>query len=425
MDLVGQVGSSLVVLLPELGAQEAEDVSLHVVERISPLAPQARAGLAISPRNGLDADALMATARAAALAAQPGQVRVSGPDTHRMRLGERSVVVADPVMVELFALLERLALNPQLPVLVHGETGSGKENAAWALHHWSSRRSGPFVALNCAAIPESLAESELFGNERGAFTGADRARAGVLERASGGTLFLDEVAELPLSVQTKLLRALDEKRITRLGDTRERDVDVRLVAATHKVLEQEVKAGRFRNDLFFRLNAKVVVLPPLRERLCELPVLTQVFFAEACTRLGRPSLEVSAAAMSVLMAHPWPGNVRELKNAVECLATLTVGSIVEPADVLLALQRADRSSSPSGFSAGIQGDVRPESAPRAFSSLAEEAQVARTSARPGGSRNYGWRADTGCTAPRHAAADLRLQAQAVSHLLAWNGDERV
>jgi DNA-binding NtrC family response regulator len=239
------------------------------------------------------------------------------------------MVVADTTMVRIYELLRRLAASP-LPVLLHGETGSGKENAAWALHFWSSRRSRPFVALNCAALPESLAESELFGYARGAFSGADRDHEGLLERSSGGTLFLDEVAELSPSLQAKLLRVLDQKRLTRLGDSQERTVDLRLVAASHRVLTAEVKAGRFREDLFFRLSAAVVVIPPLRERPSELLLLAHTFLEQECERAGRPPLSLSASAMSVLSTHPWPGNVRELKNAMGFLAATVPGSVAEP-----------------------------------------------------------------------------------------------
>ncbi|HVQ26774.1 MAG TPA: sigma-54 factor interaction domain-containing protein, partial [Planctomycetota bacterium] len=291
IDGMGQVGPSLMAVLPELGEEEAEATAEHLLELLAPLAPQLRAGIATAPRDGLKAEALLAAARAAALAASPGGYRVSGPNLYRLSLGERSMLIADSAMVQLFELLRRLAASP-LPVLIHGETGVGKENAAWAVHHWSPRAAQPFVALNCAALPESLVESELFGYERGAFSGADKPRAGLFERASGGTVFLDEVAELSLPIQAKLLRALDQKRIVRLGDSREREVDLRVVAATHRVLSEEVKAGRFREDLFFRLSAAVVQLPPLRDRPRELPLLAGAFLAEACARAGRPPLRL-------------------------------------------------------------------------------------------------------------------------------------
>ncbi len=190
-------------------------------------------------------------------------------------------------MRQAYALLGRLAGSP-LAVLITGETGTGKELAAWSLHARSPRAAGAFVAVNCAALPESLIEAELFGHERGAFSGAIAARAGLFETADGGTLFLDEVAELSASAQAKLLRTLDGGRVVRVGDHKERAVDVRVVAATHRALRDEVAAGRFRADLFYRLGGATVYLPPLRDRPLELPLLARRFLAEAGRR-ARPA----------------------------------------------------------------------------------------------------------------------------------------
>ncbi|QSQ28453.1 sigma 54-interacting transcriptional regulator [Pyxidicoccus parkwayensis] len=368
MDLVGRGGpTQLFILLPELAADEAEEVVQPLLERLAPLAPEVRAGIASAPQDGLDADTLISAARAVALTAPSGGLRVSGPDLYQLSLGERSVMVADEAMVHLFELLRRLAPSP-IPVLIHGETGAGKELAAWAVHHWSPRARQPFIALNCAALPESLVESELFGAERGAYSGAVTSRAGLLERASGGTLFLDEVAELPLAVQAKLLRALDQQRITRLGDSRERAVDLRIVAATHRVLADEVKAGRFRQDLFFRLSASIVVLPPLRNRPRELPLLATRLLQEALARVGRTAPRISAAAMEVLRAHPWPGNVRELKNVMEYAATTVDGPLLEASHLPDSLQRptGDEPSPPPAV-APAQGET-----PASFRPIAEE-----------------------------------------------------
>ncbi|WP_301340962.1 sigma 54-interacting transcriptional regulator [Corallococcus carmarthensis] len=365
MDGVGQVGGTLMVLLPDLSGEEAEAAAAHLVSVLTPLAVRVRAGLASAPGDGMQVDALLGSAKAAALAAAPGETRVSGPSMYRLALGERSVVVADAALMRLFELLRRLAASP-LPVLIHGETGAGKENAAWAVHHWSSRAAQPFVALNCAALPESLVEGELFGHERGAFSGADRARAGLLERASGGTLFLDEVAELSLPIQAKLLRALDQQVITRLGDSRERPVDLRVVAATHRVLADEVKAGRFRQDLFFRLSAAVVMLPPLRDRPRELPLLARAFLEDACARAGRAPLHLSAATMEVLGAHAWPGNVRELKNTVEYAVATSPGPVVEPSHLPESLRAG---TVPEPEAPRVEGGTE---APRVFQNLAEE-----------------------------------------------------
>ncbi len=369
MDVVGLEGPGLLlVLLPELLREEVEDATQQLVSALVPLAPAVRAGMATAPHDGMGAEALIAAARTAALAAPSGGLRASGPHLYRLELGPRTAVVADAAMVCIFERLRKLAAST-LPVLIHGESGTGKETAAWAVHHWSPRAAGPFVALNCAHLSESLAESDLFGHERGAFSGAVSSRAGLFERASGGTLFLDEVAELPLAVQAKLLRVLDQKRVTRMGDSRERAVDVRIVAATHRILANEVKAGRFREDLYFRLSSAVVLLPPLRDRPRELPLLARTFLAEACERAGRPPPDISAAAMGALCAHDWKGNVRELRNAMEYAAATAYGPTLEPSglpDSLLHLITPESGPAPSGA-----GDT-PPAAPRTFRPITEE-----------------------------------------------------
>jgi DNA-binding NtrC family response regulator len=270
-------------------------------------------------------------------------------------LGERTVVVADPAMKRLYELIRRLAAS-ELPVLILGETGAGKENAAFAVHHWSRRSGQPFVAINCATIGETLAESELFGYEKGAFTGATAAKTGLLEAAAGGTVFLDEVGELPLAAQAKLLRALESRRILRVGSTKERDIDIRIVAATHRLLEKEVEAGRFRKDLFFRLGAATVVLPPLRDRPSEVGVLAERFLSAACTANGREPLELSPATLVLLSRYTWPGNVRELKNTLDYVAATVAEPVVEPKHlperILAALQPASSPPAPAAPAAG-------------------------------------------------------------------------
>jgi DNA-binding NtrC family response regulator len=244
-------------------------------------------------------------------------------------LGERTIVVADPAMLRLYELIRRLAAS-ELPVLILGETGAGKENAAFAVHHWSRRSGKPFVALNCATIAETLVESELFGHEKGAFTGAVAAKPGLLETADGGTVFLDEAGELPLAVQAKLLRVLETRRILRVGSTREREIDIRIVAATHRHLEKEVAAGRFRQDLFFRLGVATVVLPPLRDRQREVRVLAERFLSAACAASKREPLALAPATLEVLERYGWPGNVRELKHSLEYVAATVTEPVVEP-----------------------------------------------------------------------------------------------
>lgn len=244
-----------------------------------------------------------------------------------LSIGNRTTLLADPAMVRLYELLRRLARS-LLPVLITGETGTGKENAASAVHHFSARSAGPLISLNCAAIPENLFESELFGHQRGAFSGATADKPGRLESARGGTVFLDEVGELPLPAQAKLLRTLETGMVTPLGSVRERPLDCRLVAATNRDLEAEVRAGRFREDLFFRLAAATVTLPPLRDRPAEILLLAERFLEDACRKLSRPLLRLSPSTCTLLLAHPFPGNVRELRNLLDyCAATVTDAEI--------------------------------------------------------------------------------------------------
>jgi DNA-binding NtrC family response regulator len=217
-------------------------------------------------------------------------------------------------------------------VLVTGESGTGKELVARTLHRLSPRSLGRFVAVNCAAIPETLLESELLGHEKGAFTGADRRRMGKFELASGGTIFLDEIGELPAAMQVKLLRLLEERRFERLGGEEEVAVDVRVVAATNRNLTLEVEQGRFREDLFYRLNVVNIFLPPLRERRDDIIPLVDHFVRETSARLNRPTKGITLAAKDLLLAQEWPGNVRELANAVERAIVLSRSDILDVSD---------------------------------------------------------------------------------------------
>ncbi|MBL9019427.1 MAG: sigma 54-interacting transcriptional regulator [Myxococcales bacterium] len=314
----------LAVLLPELEADEADELAAA----LSGLVPGVAAGLARSPADGVDADTVLSCARAAATNAAPGVLMHARDAVQRLTLGTREVVLADPAMIGIYDLIRRLARST-LPILVQGETGVGKELAAAAVHASSTRAAGPFVAINCAAIPAELAESELFGHERGAFTGAVAGKAGQLERADGGTIFLDEIGELPLAIQAKLLRVLEAQELQRIGELKPRSVNLRVVAATNRDLAAEVEAGRFRRDLFFRLGAAQLVLPPLRDRPRDLALLAQRMFAEACERLGRRRLAWTVATTQALFLHSWPGNVRELKNAMDYAAAAAPDGAVE------------------------------------------------------------------------------------------------
>jgi DNA-binding NtrC family response regulator len=303
------------ILLPEVDVDEAGEIARAFIAAL----PKATAGVATSPSDGVDVDTLLSCARAAATVPQDGDVAFARDAVHEIDLDEHKLVIADPAMVRIYDLIKRLARST-LPILIQGETGVGKELAAAAVHAFSARSKGPFVSINCAAIPEQLAESELFGHERGAFTGAVSAKQGQLEAANGGTVFLDELGELPLAVQAKLLRVLETQELQRVGDTKPREVDIRIVAATNRDLAAEVEAGRFRRDLFFRLGAAQVVVPPLRDRPRDLAILAKRLFAAACARLDRRPLELTVAATQALFQHRWPGNVRELKNTLDYAA---------------------------------------------------------------------------------------------------------
>jgi two-component system, NtrC family, response regulator AtoC len=239
-------------------------------------------------------------------------------------VGERPIVAASPPMIELLELLERAA-EYKATVLLTGESGTGKEVLARAIHAQSGRRHQAFVAVNCGAIPEALLESELFGHARGAFTGADRARRGLFVEADGGTLFLDEIGELPPALQVKLLRVLQEEEVRPIGEAKPRSIDVRVIAATSRDLEREVAAGRFREDLFYRLDVFRVRVPPLRERREDVPLLLDHFINRFRETLGRPVRTIADDALDRLLAHAWPGNVRELENVIERAVILADG----------------------------------------------------------------------------------------------------
>ncbi len=226
------------------------------------------------------------------------------------------IISRSPAMLEVFSLIRRVC-DYRTTVLISGESGTGKELVARALHYEGARRGGPFVAINCAAIPETLLESELFGHARGAFTDAISDKAGLFEQADGGTLFLDEIGEMPLSLQVKLLRVLQDEEVRRLGGGVTKRVDVRVVSATSRRLEDEVASGRFREDLFFRLNVFAISLPPLRERPEDIPLLAEHFLQRYCRRFVKGVESLSPGAMAAMSAYPWPGNVRELENVIE------------------------------------------------------------------------------------------------------------
>ena len=231
-------------------------------------------------------------------------------------------------------------------VLIRGESGTGKELIARAIHYQSKRKSGPLVEINCASIPENLLESELFGHEKGAFTGAYKTKQGKFEIADGGTLFLDEIGELPLSLQAKLLRVLQEQRFNRVGGVENLEVDVRLIAATNADLEQKMREGLFREDLYYRLNVIPIIIPPLRDRLEDIGPLTDYFIKKYAEKDKREIHGISEAARQILMTYEWPGNVRELENAIENAVVMCDNHIIDADDLPPYLQGRRKTDSP-------------------------------------------------------------------------------
>jgi two-component system response regulator AtoC len=243
-----------------------------------------------------------------------------------------SILAKSREMLEIFRTISKIA-DFKTTVLVTGESGTGKELVARALHARSARRTAPFVAINCGAIPENLLESELFGHKKGAFTDAAADRRGLFEEAHGGTLFLDEIGELPLNLQVKLLRVLQEETIRRLGDSKDIKIDARIVAATHRDLAADVKAGRFREDLFYRINVLPIAIPPLRSRREDVNLLIDHFIARNNARLGTRTRGVSTEARKQLLEYSWPGNVRELENTIERAMVLSESDVLQATDL--------------------------------------------------------------------------------------------
>ena len=263
--------------------------------------------------------------------------------------GFGSLIGSGAGMREVFETIQKVAAT-DLSVLIRGESGTGKELVAQALHQGSARRSGPFVAVNCAAISAQLVESELFGHEKGAFTGADARRVGRFEAADGGTIFLDEIGDMAADTQAKVLRVLEERVFERVGGNRPVTADVRVVAATHRDLEAEVKKGAFREDLYYRLNVVEVAIPPLRERVEDIPALAMRFLGQLAERLDREPKQLEEEALSRLVQHPWRGNVRELRNVIEQACVLSEAQVIGVEDLRL---NAREGSLPVSRGAGV------------------------------------------------------------------------
>ncbi|MRR35194.1 sigma-54-dependent Fis family transcriptional regulator [bacterium] len=291
----------------------------------------------VTVRNGLDVGRLKA---------ENDTLRTAAFKGHDM-------VGKTPVILQLQEQVRRVAAT-NASVLITGENGTGKELVARAIHHWSPRREKPFVEINCAAIPEELIESELFGHEKGAFTGAVAQKKGKFDLADGGTIFLDEIGDMSLKTQAKVLRILQERKFERVGGTRTLEVDVRIVAATNKDLPVEIQAGHFREDLFYRLNVVPFTVPPLRERRDDIPLLVEHFLGIFAQREGQERKKMLPETVELLKGYDWPGNVRELRNIIERLVIMTPGKVITPDQV---------PDSISGGAAGREGEAhRPGSA---------------------------------------------------------------
>ena len=317
MDLIADdAGDDYLVILPELGREDGGAAVQRLLDFARAANIPATAATGLCPDDGTTVETLIGVLRAGL---RTGRVpRAPAP--------KGTPVVLDPAMQRVYTLVERIA-DTSMTVLILGETGVGKELVCEAIHQRSSRRERPLIKLNCAALPESLLESELFGYERGAFTGADKRKVGFFEAADGGTLFLDEIGDMPLPLQAKLLRVLERKIITRVGGTSEVATDARLIAATHRNLDADVRSGRFRQDLLFRIGGFTIAVPPLRDRPAEIIPLAEHFVRTAAAEQARVPPALTDDARDALAGYDWPGNVRELRNALERALVLAADAI--------------------------------------------------------------------------------------------------
>jgi len=329
---------AVAILLPEATMTTALELARTLTAPREGEAPLL-AGVAASPETATSAEKLLEGCWTAAQNASPGrpvQAAPCGPWTlggaSSNRSPDEAPVAVSPVMQKIYASVARLARS-SIPVLLHGETGTGKEVIARSLHDLSPRSARPMVCVNCGAIPQQLVESTLFGHERGAFTGASQQQKGIFESADGGTVFLDEVGELPAAAQAALLRVLETKRVTRVGSTKEIDLDVRLIAATHRDLEAMSETGGFRVDLLYRLNTMTLTIPPLRERPEDIEPLARRFLTEANEANGSRIQGIESEALALMQSYTWSGNVRELRNAIERAVVIAEGEWISVEDL--------------------------------------------------------------------------------------------
>ncbi|MEO8214589.1 MAG: sigma 54-interacting transcriptional regulator, partial [Myxococcales bacterium] len=325
------------ILFIELPPEEVISLVGRLMSELGAMGIEAREGTAWHPRDGRTADALLA--RANALVKHP-QGHAGAPDDGDGADAEPDAAFSNAAGMERIRELAKRAAASAINVLILGETGVGKDVLARTIHRLSGRK-GAFVALNCAGLSPSLIESELFGHERGAFSGAVSARIGLLEAGQGGTVFLDEIGEMPLSLQSRLLRAIDNHEVVPVGGVKPRSIDVRFLAATNRDLEAEVQRGAFRQDLFFRLNTMTLTIPALRERTDEIPALAATFIQQACREAGRQPIPViTPAALRHMLAYAWPGNIRELKNVLERALVLSDAPQITPSHLPLDKMRS-------------------------------------------------------------------------------------
>jgi two-component system, NtrC family, response regulator AtoC len=327
MDLLSIYGPrELSVLLPEADVTQALAAAKRLVATASAVGGRVFVGISNYPRDGTSAETLISQARAALKSARPEDGIGCSPSTPEEKRGP---IIASASMAKVIELVEKVAPT-HLSVLLQGETGVGKDIIATELHQRSPRAKGPFVRVNCAAIPETLLESELFGHEKGSFTGAIAQRKGLFETAHGGTIFLDEIGEMSTATQAKLLRVLEGRCIVRVGGVEEISVDARVITATHRNLEAMVSLGSFRQDLMFRLNTFTIQIPSLRERRDDILLMAEIFLKEFSQGRAASPRTISPEAACLLMAHEWSGNVRELKNVMERASVLIEGSVLLP-----------------------------------------------------------------------------------------------
>jgi two-component system, NtrC family, response regulator AtoC len=380
MDLMAEdAGDDYLVILPELTPPEGAAAMERLLDFARGAGVTTRSATAHCPEDGTTVEALIGCVRSTLRTGR--SPRQSAPPL----VAGTPIVLLDPAMRRVFALVDRIA-ETAMTVLILGETGVGKEGVADAIHTKSSRRDKPLIKLNCAALPENLLESELFGYEKGAFTGADKRKVGFFEAADAGTLFLDEIGEMPLPLQAKLLRVLERKMFMRVGGTTEIETSARVVAATHRDLDAEVRAGRFRQDLLYRIGGFTIAVPPLRDRASEILPIAEHFATLTASEQGRSTPTIAEDAREALTTYSWPGNVRELKNAIE-RALVLCGEQLTAADLPEKLRDAGHRMRPVAQSADMRGHLAEVERAAIVAALeAEEQNQTRAARRLGLSR---------------------------------------